>query len=72
MARRNGTVCLSASISSSAHHQLIVERLHNNHYISSMANRLSFSMESILTVARTLVCACVISLGPRGLMVFEN
>jgi hypothetical protein len=31
MARRNGTVYLSASISSSSHYQLTIGRLHNNH-----------------------------------------
>jgi hypothetical protein len=47
MARRNGTVCLSASISSSSHYQLTIGRLHNNHFVSSMANLLSFRSEPI-------------------------
>jgi len=46
MARRNGTACLSASISSSAHYQPTIGRLHNNHYVSYMANRLSFKFRT--------------------------
>lgn len=53
VARRNGTTCLSASISSSSHYQLTIGRLHNNHFVSSMANSVSFSFGTNMEATQT-------------------
>ena len=53
MARRNGTTCLSASISSSSHYQPTIGRMHNNHFVSSMANHLSFSFGTNMEATQT-------------------